>query len=413
MRRLTSHLVLTFTILYALSLGRTTPGYAQSGSDDSFEVVTWNIEWFGSTSRGPSNESLQLTNAARVIARLDADVYALQEITSQNVLNELVNASNSEIGVQEYYRGIIATHINQTQKLAYIYKPSVVSTIGAGAVRTFQDDFYWAGRLPFFLEIDATINGVTERLLLVNVHAKANVGSSSDLRSSYNRRLNAARDIKRFFDEREPETSIIFLGDYNDDVDQTICGACTSSASPYSDFVDDRSNYQILTEPLSIQNNLGSTVGRTSIIDHIMISNELFEFYNAGNTSVHLPGYISNYGNSTSDHYPVFARFDFGEPTSVEQTDAAPSTISLSQNYPNPFNPSTTIQFSVQQPQAITLAIFDVMGRPVQTLANQEFMGSGIHSRTFNASGLSSGLYFYRLTGNLGFSASGTMTLLK
>jgi hypothetical protein len=84
-------------------------------------------------------------------------------------------------------------------------------------------------------------------------------------------------------------------------------------------------------------------------------------------------------------------------PTAVDHTSDARITLStLDQNYPNPFNPSTRISFSLPSRSFVTLKIFDVMGREVATLASEE-MPAGISSRQWNASGMPSGVYFYRL----------------
>ena len=71
--------------------------------------------------------------------------------------------------------------------------------------------------------------------------------------------------------------------------------------------------------------------------------------------------------------------------------------FSLAQNYPNPFNPSTVIRYSVSSAQLVTLKIYDVLGREVKTLVNEE-KPSGSYEIEFNASNFSSGIYFYQLT---------------
>lgn len=73
-----------------------------------------------------------------------------------------------------------------------------------------------------------------------------------------------------------------------------------------------------------------------------------------------------------------------------------PNTIILDQNYPNPFNPSTTISYQLDSPQAVTLTVYDQLGRKVSVLSSGR-MSSGKHWVTFDASDLSSGLYFYRI----------------
>ncbi|MFA6980347.1 MAG: T9SS type A sorting domain-containing protein [Ignavibacteriaceae bacterium] len=86
-------------------------------------------------------------------------------------------------------------------------------------------------------------------------------------------------------------------------------------------------------------------------------------------------------------------------------------TFELSQNYPNPFNPSTTISWQMAASSYVTLKVYDVLGKEVATLANNEFE-AGRHSINFDASNLSSGMYFYELrAGN--FTQMKKMLLMK
>jgi hypothetical protein len=83
----------------------------------------------------------------------------------------------------------------------------------------------------------------------------------------------------------------------------------------------------------------------------------------------------------------------------------------LAQNYPNPFNPATTIRFSVPTSAQTSLNVYDMGGRLVNTLVNGQ-LEAGNHQVTWDASGLPSGLYVYRLTVG-GQTASGKMMFLK
>jgi hypothetical protein len=73
-----------------------------------------------------------------------------------------------------------------------------------------------------------------------------------------------------------------------------------------------------------------------------------------------------------------------------------PISFQLYQNYPNPFNPSTTISFSIPSKSFVTLKVYDLIGRELATLVSEE-LPAGNHSRQWIATGLSSGVYFYRL----------------
>jgi hypothetical protein len=77
--------------------------------------------------------------------------------------------------------------------------------------------------------------------------------------------------------------------------------------------------------------------------------------------------------------------------------DPLPTEHALSQNYPNPFNPTTTISYSLPQQSFVRLEVFNVVGERVAMLVNEE-RGAGNHAVTFNAAGMSSGVYFYRLS---------------
>lgn len=99
-------------------------------------------------------------------------------------------------------------------------------------------------------------------------------------------------------------------------------------------------------------------------------------------------------------------------PTGISQNgNEVPAAFSLSQNYPNPFNPVTSIKFNIPVTGLVKLSVFDITGREVATLVNNE-MNAGIYTADFDASNLSSGIYFYRLTsGN--FNETKKMILVK
>ncbi len=98
--------------------------------------------------------------------------------------------------------------------------------------------------------------------------------------------------------------------------------------------------------------------------------------------------------------------------TFVDESESLPFGFALHENYPNPFNASTTISFSVANDTEIDLGIYDILGRRVATLYNGP-VDAGTHRVRLNASGLTSGVYFYRLAAADGNDAIGRMTLLK
>ena len=107
---------------------------------------------------------------------------------------------------------------------------------------------------------------------------------------------------------------------------------------------------------------------------------------------------------------------EFLQFVSVEEEQQIPSSIRLHQNYPNPFNPSTQITFDLQSGGYVQLTVLDIMGREIATLLNQR-LNAGSHQVKFLSSGLSSGVYLYRLdvseSGNARVSETRMMTLIK
>jgi hypothetical protein len=99
--------------------------------------------------------------------------------------------------------------------------------------------------------------------------------------------------------------------------------------------------------------------------------------------------------------------------TGVEERDdeRIPSDYALSQNYPNPFNPGTRIGFAVSERGFVSLKVFDVLGREVAVLVNEQ-LKPGTYERTFDGSGIPSGMYFYRLS-TANFVQTRKLLLLK
>ena len=98
-------------------------------------------------------------------------------------------------------------------------------------------------------------------------------------------------------------------------------------------------------------------------------------------------------------------------PVTSAENEEIPVNYSLSQNYPNPFNPSTSIKFQVPQSEFVRLVIYDVLGKEVATLVNEE-KAAGSYEINYNASNLSSGIYFYTIKAG-SFTSTKKMILMK
>ena len=97
----------------------------------------------------------------------------------------------------------------------------------------------------------------------------------------------------------------------------------------------------------------------------------------------------------------------------IEEVDIIPpKKFSLSQNYPNPFNPVTKIDFELPVDCNVTIKVYDITGRELAVLLNNEFKTADYYTITFDAPNLASGVYFYRLTTD-GFIETKSMMLIK
>lgn len=151
---------------------------------------------------------------------------------------------------------------------------------------------------------------------------------------------------------------------------------------------------------------------------------------NSKNTVWNKIGFVKGYGNSNSiKEYSFIDKsvtvgkysyrlkqldndggFKFSECFDVE-INANPINFVLNQNYPNPFNPSTTISFSIPASTFVTLKIYDVLGKEVSMLINEE-LSAGNYEKTFFPYNLSNGIYFYSLKAGK-FSETKKMILMK
>lgn len=140
-----------------------------------------------------------------------------------------------------------------------------------------------------------------------------------------------------------------------------------------------------------------------------------------------IPGSIEIEENATIDKLTGYLYFSFSfyklvpryntdfegyqGTVSVENEPGLPDKYSLNQNYPNPFNPSTTISYSIPKAGNVVLKIYNVLGQEVTTLINQ-FQSAGNYKISFDASSLTSGIYFYSISSE-NFTQVKKMVLVK
>lgn len=246
-----------------------------STSDDKLEIVTWNVEHFPKT-------STTTTELADIIKTMNVDVLALQEIKSKSYLEALMKL------LPKYKSTII---VRSDINLAFIYKTAEIS-INSNPYAILKGNTYeFAGRTPFVLSVHSQSTNLD--ILLVNNHFKA-----YDNDESRTRRKAASELLKSWIDTEHPTDNVIVLGDMNDEITDK------ADENVFQIFLDDAANYKFSDREIAEDKTQWSYPGYPSHIDHILITNELFD--NEVTSYTYTFGKCdNNYKSIISDHYPV------------------------------------------------------------------------------------------------------------
>ena len=341
------------------------------GTDSTLDVMTWNIERF------PKNGQATLTYVVDIIEALDVDVIALQEIDSKSRFEELVDNLD---GWEGFYSNA------EFAPLAYVYKPDVIAVreiyqIYTGMTRVFP-------RPPYVMDLEYR----GERIILINNHFKCcgdGVLESEDDWDEETRRLDASNMLDEYVSENFPDNNVMILGDLNDiitdDFDDNVFRA----------FTDAPENYAFADMDIANGNFSGwSFPNWPSHIDHILVTNELFEALGNSTSDIQtikvdefLDGGFDEYDDNVSDHRPVALKIDIGSEV-VSTGDLSASEVRLF-GYPNPFRQTTTITFKSAL-SSTELEIYNSVGQKVGNYT----LGDGQSAVVWNAEELSAGVYY-------------------
>ncbi len=370
--------------LLVLLVGWILPVWAQIppvGTSATLEVATWNVEWFGDPDNGPTDEARQQANVRAVIAQSAIDLWALQEVSNPAAFQALLDSLGSD------YEGVLGQTASPgvTQRLAFVYRRDVVQRQRVEQILTeFAEAF--AYRPPLLLEAAVHLPDTTVVVTFITLHMKA--GTDLD---DYDRRREAAQRLKSQIDLLYGSRPVIVLGDWNDELHTSII---TGFPSPYENFRTDTDDYRFLTEALDAANlstwcGNSSTCRTGSTIDHILITDELFEAYEESSADRFaalldaIPGYVF----STSDHLPVHARFRFRGASGI----AVPSKPEIAlQLYPNPARSQVRLIWEGRG-APVTIRMWDMLGRLVRSWERPA--GVGRLRFQIDLEGLAAGVY--------------------
>lgn len=253
-------------------------------SDETLDVVTWNIEHF------PKSGATTINLLKEMILTMDADIIAVQEIESTTNFNTLMAELTG-------YQGVIAP--GSGQRVGYIYKTSEITAF-APVVELFTDDNCAFPRPA----LKTTITHVSgEVVTLLNLHLKCcDDGPTSSCPSSIDRRKSAAAKIKSYIETSLPNESVIVLGDYNEDITEP------EGNGVFVNIINDDENFKFAD--MGIANGSPSNFSYPSWpshLDHMLITNELFDNLDEVRT-IRFNDCESQYFNNVTDHYPVIMR---------------------------------------------------------------------------------------------------------
>lgn len=398
---------------------------------DTFDVVTYNLEFFGTDVRdeknvefGPTDDDLQIENVAKVMNKLNADVYVVQEVSNDAALVDLIDQIN--INGKTFNKVISPTWSYSfqapdpkfpPQKLVVLYNTQTTTVkktrvmfqelydeIQAGT-KTLPNypvavkdppanpsaSFFSSGRLPYMVTVETNIGGIKKEIKLIDIHARANSGSDI-LR--YNMRKYDAELLRDSLVTHYPDANLILLGDFNDDVKASVI---TPNPSSYEAFVNDTANFNPLTLEIS-KAGASSFLSSGGFLDHIVISNELSDEYIDKSIAVYDPrSDIQDYTNTTSDHGPVIARFELKE--DVLSTIDFDTKKGFAQAYPNPATDVVNIVVKTTDERNLKLKLYDISGRlvggPIEIKGSQDSNITAVQ-----VSNLRSGIYVYTLSEN-------------
>ncbi len=353
-------------------------GNLSFGTDSTFEVATWNIERF------PKNGQTTVGYVKDIIEALDIDLLAIQEVVDTIAFNTMVDSLASYNGYLEssWFAG-----------LAYIYKPEILQINSIYEIYTTSQ--YWSTfpRSPMVMDL----NYMDERIIVINNHFKCcgdGIFDKNNQTDEETRRYNATKLLKEYIDTNFPNENAMVVGDLNDMLTDN------TSNNVFQELIDDSTNYLFAdTEIAKGTNTEWSFPTWPSHLDHILITNELFDEFEDENSSIstikideYVDGGWREYDNNISDHRPVAIKLHFRIHTGPADF---PISKPLFSNYPNPFSSGTKLSFAAPGSNA-RIEIFNISGQCVfqQNIPGQE------NSIIWHPGNLPNGVYFARLAVN-------------
>lgn len=361
------------------------------GTDTSFETMTWNIEWF------PKNGQITVDYVTEIILDLEIDVVALQEIDDKTYFDELL--ANLE-GWEGYY--VESKYSN----LAYVYNTEFIQLIDFYEIYTTEE--YWRPfpRAPMVFELSF----LNQKFILINNHLKCcgdAILDPTDPWDEETRRRDASVLLEDYIRNYHDGENVIMLGDLNDILTDSPAN------NVFNVFLDDDENYRFPDMSIAEGSSYSwSYPSWPSHIDHLLITNELFDELQNGESDIQtlrlddfFDGGFNEYDANVSDHRPVALKLK--TENSTDLVDKRNTEVAMV-NFPNPFNESTTFLFTKTIGET-QIEIYNLNGFLVDSFVLEKDQ----LSINWNASHLPQGIYFARVFSNKGLAGIHKLVLLN
>jgi len=276
-----------FTTIY-------TQTYPEIGADNSLDIITWNVENFPK-----SNQTVDYMYD--IISDINVDIIALQEIENQQSFDALINQ------LPNGWHGYRSENTDWGE-LSYLINTNNVTISHFPYTILDTYNHYFAYRPPYVVKISYN----NEEFILINVHYKCcgdGILDNNYWDEEY-RRLQASYYLKDYIDNNFSDDNVIVLGDFNDDIAE-------STNNVFVDFISDHENYSFADMHIAEgPSSDWSFPGWPSHLDHILISDELFDNSNQNfvftfKIDDYLDGGWSTYDYYISDHRPVNINLSF------------------------------------------------------------------------------------------------------
>ncbi len=250
------------------------------GTEQTLEVMTWNLENFA------KNGDVTVDRVAQILDSLDVDIIALQEIENVAKFNQLDQQLTD-------WQGYVSSGAAYDINLAFLYRNELDPEI----YQILTSEWYALPRSPLVMEVQVD----NKDFIIINNHFKAG-GDADDLA----RRREGSEILHQYIISHYDAENVIALGDLNDQLTDS------NQMNVFLPFLDDTDNFLFADYSLEVAGVENySYPNWPSHLDHILISNELFDEFTQENSDIqtlHVDNFFINfdqYEENVSDHLPV------------------------------------------------------------------------------------------------------------